>query len=84
MKLTVVHSVSNDGSRKLVRSSNHSIRCHPRSSSFRSNNLHVVSSKISTFPGVVRFAGFRDSSFRGRVFSNIHHKGLFLRLLSFI
>ena len=34
MKLTVVQSVSNDGSRKLVRSSNHSIRCHLRSSSF--------------------------------------------------
>jgi len=48
MKLTVVQSVSNNGSRKLVRSSNHSIRCHPRSSSFPSKNLNVVSSKIST------------------------------------
>jgi len=50
MKLTVVQSVSNNGSWKLVLSNNHSIRCHPRSSSFPSNNLHVVSSQIST-PG---------------------------------
>jgi len=48
MKLTVVQLASNNSSRKLVRSSNHSIRCHPRSSSFPSKNLHVVSSKIST------------------------------------
>jgi len=46
----VVQSISNNSSRKLVRSSNHStrIRCYPRSSSFPSKNLHVVSSKIST------------------------------------
>ena len=48
MKLTVVQSASNNSSRQLVRSSNHWIRCHPRSSSFPSKNLHMVSSKIST------------------------------------
>jgi len=48
MKLTVVRSVSNNSSLELVRSSNLSIRCHPRSSSFPSRDLNVVSSKIST------------------------------------
>ena len=48
MKLTVVQSVSNNGSLKIVRSSNLSIRCRPRSSSFPSKDLKVVSSKIST------------------------------------
>jgi len=48
MKLTVVQSVSNNGSLELVRSSNHSIRCHLRSSCFPLKNLNVVSSKIST------------------------------------
>jgi len=47
MKLTVVQSVSNNGSLKIVRSSNLSIRCRPRSS-FPSKDLKVVSSKIST------------------------------------
>jgi len=45
----VVQLISNNSSRKLVCSSNHSIRCHPRSSGFPSNSLHVVSSKISTW-----------------------------------
>jgi len=48
MKLTVVQLRSNNGSRELVRSSNHSVRCHLRSSCFPPKNLNVVSSKIST------------------------------------
>ena len=49
MKLTVVQLVSNNGNQELVRSSNLSINVRPRSSSFSSMNLSVVSSKISTW-----------------------------------
>jgi len=76
MKLTVVQSASNNSSWKLVRSSNHSIRCHPRSSSFPSKNLHVVSSKISTRRGVEHVARWAKRGTRGKLGINKKDNGV--------
>jgi len=50
MKLTIVQSVSDNGSQERVRSSSLSIDARLCSRSFPSMNLNVVSSEIPTVP----------------------------------